>query len=597
MTGWSFPQFTQSCSDPALHRVSSPSILADERSGVTAEWQGRSLQNQPQAFQLERGKRDHRAWGYQALRACGMGVVTIALVAGGSHEMAIAQAWQDSSTPVLAQIPVNASVIYVNPALGNDTTGDGRDNSPFRTISYALSQATDNTVIELAPGSYTANTGETFPLVIPPGVILRGNESTQGQTVLVLGGGDFISPTFSRQSMTILARGDSQIRGITVTNPRTRGTGVWVEDGTPTIRNSTFSNSLRDGIFVSGTGNPTIEDNVFVNNDGNGISLARQAQGTIRDNVFQSTGFGIAVGGTATPLIQENRIESNVDGVVVSNEARPILRRNVIQNNQRDGIVAIASALPNLGTADDPGENIIRDNGRYDIYNATRSNTLLAVGNDVNPSNISGSVDFVARTVNLGDASSFSDVQGHWAQSYIEALASLGVIGGFPDGTYRPNDPVTRAQFAAIVNQAFSPSPKRSGRSFGDVSRNFWAYDAIQTAYQGNFLSGYPGGIFRPQQAIPRVEVLVSLASGLGLNAGQTAALSKYNDAARIPAWATGAIAAATEEEIVVNYPSVAQLNPTQNATRADVAAFVYQALVNAGQAEPIESPYVVTYP
>ncbi|MGB3493210.1 MAG: DUF1565 domain-containing protein [Elainellaceae cyanobacterium] len=595
MAGWSFPQLAQSDLHQGLQQGRDLKIqVADPCSGSTQQFKACF----PQVSRSYGCECSFRFWSHQVLKACGMGMMAIALVAGGSNGAAIANQGYRSTDPVLAQIPVNARVIHVNPALGNDQTGQGLDTSPFRTISYALTQVTDNTVIQLAPGSYTADTGETFPLILPSGVILRGNESTQGQTVLVLGGGDFISPTFSRQSMTILATGNSQIRGITVTNPRTRGTGVWVEEGTPTIRDSTFTNSLRDGVFISGTGNPTIEDNVFANNDGNGISVARRAQGTIRDNDFQSTGFGIAVGDSATPLIVDNRILNNVDGVVVSNEARPVLRRNAIQNNQRDGVVAIANALPDLGMSeDDPGENVIRDNARYDIYNATRSNTLFAVGNDVNPSNISGSVEFVARAVDLGGGSRFFDVQGHWAQSYIEALASLDVIGGFPDGSYRPNDPVTRAQFAAIVNQAFSPSPKRSSRSFADVRSNFWAYDAIQTAYQGDFLSGYPGGIFRPQQAIPRVEVLVALASGLGLNAGQTAALGKYNDAARIPAWATGAIAAATEEEIVVNYPTVAQLNPTQNATRADVAAFVYQALVNAGQADPIESPYVVTYP
>lgn len=528
--------------------------------------------------------------------ACGASLVAIALIAGSSVDGAIADEGAPPSAPRLAQIPVNARVIYVNPALGSDTAGQGRENSPFRTISYALTQATDNTVIQLAPGSYTADTGESFPLVVPSGVILRGNESTRGQTVLVLGGGDFISPTFSRQSMTLLAQGNSEIRGITVTNPRTRGTGIWVEAGAPTIRDNTFSNSLRDGIFISGTGDPTITDNVFINNDGNGIAVARNARGTIRDNDFQDTGFGIAVGDNAAPLIEDNRILNNVDGVVVSNQARPVLRNNVIQNNQRDGVVAIANALPDLGTSDDDGENVIRDNGRYDIYNATANNTLLAVGNDVDPDNISGEVEFVAREINLGD-SNFIDIQGHWAQRYIEALASLDIIGGFPDGTYRPNEPVTRAQFAAIVNQAFSPAPKRARADFIDVRNNFWGYGAIQRAYQGNFLSGYPNQSFRPQQVIPRVQVLVSLASGLELNGGQLNALNQYRDAAQIPSWATGAIAAATEQGLVVNYPSVSQLNPNEIATRAEVAAFVYQALVNAGRAEPIDSPYVVTYP
>jgi len=495
----------------------------------------------------------------------------------------------------IAQVPVNARIIYVNPALGQDTPDNGRESTPYRTISYALTQVNDNTVVQLAPGSYTADTGEAFPLTIPPGVILRGNESTKGQTVLILGGGALISPTFARQNVTILALEGSQIRGVTVTNPLSRGTGIWVESADPVIRDNTLSNSLRDGIFVTGTGDPTIEDNVFFQNDGNGVAVVRNAQGTIQDNEFRNTGFGIAVGDNAMPLIEENQIRENVDGIVVSNSARPVLRGNVIQQNERDGVVAIAQAQPDLGRSDDdPGENVIMDNGRYDVYNATQSNVIVAVGNQIDPAKISGNVEFVARDIAQSD---FADVAGHWAQAYIEALAEQEVIGGFPDGTYRPNDPVTRAQFAAIINKAFDPTPKRPGSEFFDVNSGFWGYSAIQAAYRGGFLAGYPEGVFRPEQRIPRTEVLVSLSSGLELGAGERQALNKYTDASQIPDWAQGAIAAATQQSIVVNYPDITRLNPAQNATRADVAAFVYQALVQAGQADPISSPYIVTYP
>lgn len=509
-----------------------------------------------------------------------------------THHQAHAQGTPD----VIAQIPSNARIIYVNPALGTDAPGSGRESTPYRTITYALSQVDNtNTVLQLAPGSYTADTGEAFPLTLPPGVILRGNESTKGQTVLILGGGALISPTFARQNVTILALEESQIRGVTVTNPLTRGTGVWVESANPVIRNSTLSNSLRDGIFVTGNANPLIEDNVFFQNDGNGIAVVRNAQGIIRDNEFRNTGFGIAVGDNAAPLIENNRIFENVDGIVVSNQAQPVLRENVIQQNTRDGVVAIANAQPDLGeSADNPGENIITDNARYDVYNATQGNVLVAVGNQINPEKIEGRVEFVPRDI---AQSGFSDVQGHWAQSYIEALAAKDVIGGFPDGSYRPNDPVTRAQFAAIVNKAFNPEPKRPWAEFFDVNPQFWGYQAIQSAYRGGFLSGYPGNQFRPEQRIPRTEVLVSLSSGLELGSGERAALNKYIDAAQIPDWAQGAIAAATQQNLVVNYPDITQLNPDQNATRADVAAFVYQALVSAGQAEPIANPYIVTYP
>jgi parallel beta-helix repeat protein len=491
-----------------------------------------------------------------------------------------------------AQIPAGASVLYVNPVLGQDAFGrGGSDAAPLKTITYALQVAQPVTVIQLAPGSYTQASGEQFPLVIPSGIILRGDRSTQGQTVAIIGGGTFISPTFARQSVTLRPLDNSQISGVLVTNPNTRGTGIWVESTNARVEDSTFSNSLRDGIFVTGTGDPTIANNVFFNNDGNGISIARAARGTIRNNVLQNTGFGIAIGDTSAPTVVNNQVIENVDGIVISNSARPVLRNNVIQNNTRDGLVAIADARPDLGTADSPGGNIIRNNQRYDVYNATRNYTLIAIGNDIDVSRTSGLIEFVAAT---GTPSQFSDVQGNWAQGYIEALADLDIIGGFPDGTYRPDDLVTRAQFAAIINKAFEPSVSRSNVDFIDVASDFWGFQAIASAYQGGFMSGYPGGAFRPDESIPRIQVLVSLASGLALQTTNLSILSRYQDADQIPSWAANSVAAATQNNIVVNYPNVRQLNPSRNATRAEVAALVYQALVNAGKATPLPSPYLV---
>ncbi len=190
---------------------------------------------------------------------------------------------------------------------------------------------------------------------------------------------------------------------------------------------------------------------------------------------------------------------------------------------------------------------------------------------------------------------SFSDIQGHWAERYIQALAARGIISGFPDGSFGPEQPVTRAQFAAIVTRAFSAPARRGTANFVDVSRSYWANRAIQAAFATGFMSGYPDGSFRPEQRIPRVQVLVSLANGLDLpqNASLNS-LSVYQDADAIPAYAQDSIAAATRRRLVVNYPDVRLLNPNQFATRADVAAFVYQALASSGQVRPIASRYVV---
>jgi hypothetical protein len=81
------------------------------------------------------------------------------------------------------------------------------------------------------------------------------------------------------------------------------------------------------------------------------------------------------------------------------------------------------------------------------------------------------------------------------------------------------------------------------------------------------------------------VQVLVALVSGLKYTAGAqgVASLSRYyDDAALIPSYALNAIAAATEKGLVVNYPNVKRLNPNQNASRAEVAAFICQALKTA---------------
>ncbi|MEA5575485.1 S-layer homology domain-containing protein [Anabaena sp. UHCC 0451] len=191
----------------------------------------------------------------------------------------------------------------------------------------------------------------------------------------------------------------------------------------------------------------------------------------------------------------------------------------------------------------------------------------------------------------------FSDVSSnYWASQFIQQLSQRGVIAGFPDGTFRPEEPVTRAQFAAMINKAFSKSAQRQPINFNDVPSNYWAFSAIRQAYTIGFLSGYPGNVFRPNQAIPREQVLVSLANGLEYAAmsNTESTLQYYNDSGSISGYARSPIAAATERRIVVNYPNVRFLNPSVTATRAQVAAFIYQALVSSNQAAAINSPYIV---
>lgn len=186
---------------------------------------------------------------------------------------------------------------------------------------------------------------------------------------------------------------------------------------------------------------------------------------------------------------------------------------------------------------------------------------------------------------------SFGDVPTtYWAYDYIEGLAKLNIITGFGNGSFRPDEPVTRAQFAAIIRQAFITNPA-SAQQFADVPANYWAAQPISAARSSGFLSGYPGNLFKPGQNIPRTQAFVSLANGLKYASNNPQRLTAYTDSNEIPAYARSAVAAADEAGIVVHYPFSDKLEPNRNATRADVAAFVYQALVKQGRATAVAAP------
>lgn len=225
--------------------------------------------------------------------------------------------------------------------------------------------------------------------------------------------------------------------------------------------------------------------------------------------------------------------------------------------------------------------------------NAWKSGTAILVALGMT----TGAVAPIVVSAPAAAQTTFPDVpSSYWASGFIQELVTRGIIAGFPDGSFRPEEPVTRAQFAALISKAFNKTSVRQPIQFIDIPAGFWASNAIQTAYTTGFLAGYPGNTFRPSENIPRAQVLVSLANGLSYAATGSAdsVLVAYNDAASIPDYARPSIAAATQKQIVVNYPDVKTLNPNQTATRAEVAAFVYQALVSAGQASAINSPYIV---
>jgi len=180
-------------------------------------------------------------------------------------------------------------------------------------------------------------------------------------------------------------------------------------------------------------------------------------------------------------------------------------------------------------------------------------------------------------------AMAFTDVQNHWAEDCINQMAPRKLVSGYPDGTFRPNATITRAEFAVLMLNAFPDAPvRRAGTMFKDVPPNHWAHKAIQDAYKRGFFSGYPGGTFLPNQPIPRVQAIGVLAGARNLSFSglPEGTLRQYfTDAGQIPDYAKNAIAAAAINSLIVNYPNVKQLKPNQTATRAEVTALICRAL------------------
>lgn len=198
--------------------------------------------------------------------------------------------------------------------------------------------------------------------------------------------------------------------------------------------------------------------------------------------------------------------------------------------------------------------------------------------------------------------SQFTDIQNHWARPFIEGLRARNIISGFPDGTFRPNQAMNRAEYAAILRKAFTMSVKRPYVPFSDVSSNFWGAPAIQQAYESGFISGFPDKTFQPNERITRIQVLVSLIGGLGITVNNTPLLQKslseiYQDSGLIPNFALERAAIATGAGLVVNYPNLRLLRPSQSATRGEVVAFIYQALAYLGQVPKIQSDYIIIPP
>ena len=173
----------------------------------------------------------------------------------------------------------------------------------------------------------------------------------------------------------------------------------------------------------------------------------------------------------------------------------------------------------------------------------------------------------------------FSDVlPDHWAFDWVESLSYAGLTSGYPDGTYRPGNPVTRAEMAVFLLKGMNggtyspPAPDRS-HPFSDIAGH-WAEAWMEELYDEGLTSGYPDGTYRPQNEVTRAEMAVFLLKskhGAGYNPPEATG-SAFSDV--VGHWAEDWIGQLAEEGITGGYPD-GTYRPNNPVNRAEMAVFL----------------------
>lgn len=173
----------------------------------------------------------------------------------------------------------------------------------------------------------------------------------------------------------------------------------------------------------------------------------------------------------------------------------------------------------------------------------------------------------------------FRDINQYWAEDAITQLKNEGALNGYVDGTFRPVNSITRAEFVTALirtmaaNKLLEITDKES--SFTDV-QGTWSAKYVAIAAENNIINGYPDNTFRPNQNITRQEIAVIIARAFKMDTtGQTE--TSFGDNGSIAAWAKASVAVAAANGVITGY-SDQSFRPANNATRAESAALLVRS-------------------
>jgi hypothetical protein len=179
----------------------------------------------------------------------------------------------------------------------------------------------------------------------------------------------------------------------------------------------------------------------------------------------------------------------------------------------------------------------------------------------------------------------FTDVYiSYWGYDAISSLSGKGIVSGYPNGAFMPNNQISRAEFCAIMDKVLNltVAPDQAGTlpqtvKFTDVNTGDWFYQSVQAAVYAGIAKGYGDGTFHPNAPISRQEIACVLVQSLGksqLADANAQALTKFVDDHDIAWWSRGYIYVTLQQGIVGGYPDNTFL-PGKETTRAEACAMV----------------------
>lgn len=195
----------------------------------------------------------------------------------------------------------------------------------------------------------------------------------------------------------------------------------------------------------------------------------------------------------------------------------------------------------------------------------------------------SGAVTGISVKLPNNQGKVFEDLDGHWAETDVLSLVSRGLIAGYAGDTFRPGQPISRAEFTVMLARLLGGQNNTVPRlEFADNDQiPAWARSSVYLASVRGLVTGYEDNTFRPRALLTRAEaavMFIRLAQALNMGWDETKPVPQYNDAVSIPDWALSSVDSAGRAGLLTGRPGN-KFEPQANITRAETAAVMNRLL------------------